>query len=63
MNTINELIHLLEKNTHKTVEKIYLPPREGDTLLSVGSPTKSQEAGISARIGLDEGLKKLINDF
>jgi UDP-glucose 4-epimerase len=61
--TINELAHLLEKLTAKSVPKEYLEARKGDIEVSIGDPKKALSFfGMKGETSLEYGLKTLLED-
>ncbi len=60
--TINELAHRMIRAFNINTKPIYAPPREGDIRHSYADVTKAKKLlGWEPTVGLDEGLKQLIN--
>ncbi|NHI67220.1 NAD-dependent epimerase/dehydratase family protein [Lactococcus formosensis] len=59
--TLNDLIHLAQRNLNKELDIEYVAPREGDIKLSISSIQKLKKIGYSPKYNLESGMKEYLD--
>lgn len=59
--TLNDLIHLAQRNLNKHLDIEYVEPREGDIKLSISSIQKLKKIGYNPKYNLESGMKEYLD--